>query len=300
MIELTELTKYYGNHRGIEGVNLTVPKGALFGFIGPNGAGKSTTIRTLMGLLKPTSGQGLVFGQDMVKHGQAIRKRIGYLPSEVAYYERMNSRDLLEYSGRFYGKVDQDRLKYLIDWFDLDATKSVEDLSFGNRKKVGIIQALLHRPELLILDEPTTGLDPLMQARFFQLLKEENKAGTTVFFSSHTLSEVQQFCETVAVIREGEILEVSPVDELRKKHLKQVTVRLATGGQSTQTQGNDLEGLQDVIDLHQEGHKITFQYAGQLQALFSKLASLDIDDFSMAEPSLEDIFMHYYETGEEV
>lgn len=228
-----------------------------------------------------------MFGHDMLKKGVELRRRIGYLPSEVAYYDRMTGEDLLLYSARFYGKPDKQRLNMLADWFELDTGKYIDDLSFGNKKKVGIVQALLHRPELLILDEPTSGLDPLMQSRFFQLLRQENNQGTTIFFSSHTLSEVQQFCEKVAVIRQGQVLEVSSVEELQKKHLKRVTLQCAQEVGWTAL-------LTGIHGLKVTGQRVRFHYDGALNDLFAALSQIDVQDFKMEDPTLEEIFMHYY------
>jgi ABC-2 type transport system ATP-binding protein len=204
VIEINQLTKSYGQSRGIINVSFNVEQGEIFGFIGPNGAGKSTTIRTLLSLIYPTSGSAKIFGMDHIKHATEIKKEIGYLPSEVFYYDKMRVIDLLKYSASFYKKDCTKRMKELIEIMDINPQKKIDDLSFGNKKKVGIIQGLQHEPKLVILDEPTSGLDPLMQQRFFDLLLEENKKGTTIFFSSHILSEVQRLCNRVAIIKEGQ------------------------------------------------------------------------------------------------
>ena len=191
VIEISHLTKYYAHKaRGIIDVSFDVYEGEIFGFIGPNGAGKSTTIRTLLALIYPTSGSARIFGKDCIQFGHEIRKDIGYLPSEVFYYDNMKVIDLLKYSASFYGKLDMNRLKYLAGIMDLDLTRKIDDLSYGNKKKVGIVQGLLHNPKLIILDEPTSGLDPLMQKKFFDLIREENQKGATVLMSSHILPEV--------------------------------------------------------------------------------------------------------------
>ena len=192
VIEIKELTKYYGKARGIIDVSFSVHEGEIFGFIGPNGAGKSTTIRTLLGLLYPTSGSATIFGRDCIRDGSELRRDIGYLPAEVYYYDNMKVIDLLKYSSSFYGKVDLPRIRELAGIMDLDLTRKIDDLSYGNKKKVGIVQGLLHRPKLIILDEPTSGLDPLMQKKFFELIREENKNGATVLMSSHILTEVDR------------------------------------------------------------------------------------------------------------
>jgi len=207
-IEIRGLTKYYGKNRGVEEISLDVREGEIFGFIGPNGAGKSTTIRTMLNLIFPTNGEIRIFGKDSRKDAEAIAKDIGYLPSEVFYYDDMRVKDLLQYSASFYKKDCSKRIAELSALLELDLNRKIEDLSYGNRKKVGIVQGLLHDPKLIILDEPTSGLDPLMQQKFFHLLQEENRKGKTIFFSSHILSEVQKLCHRVAIIKDGAIIKV--------------------------------------------------------------------------------------------
>lgn len=292
-IQIHGLTKYYGDIRGIENLSLQVKEGAFFGFIGPNGAGKSTTIRTLLGLIKATSGQAEILGMDFMKDRVKIMKDTGYLPSEVQLYGHLNGRELLEYTAKFYGKVDHKRIKTLSDWFDFDLTRPIDDLSFGNKKKIGIIQALIHRPKLLIMDEPTGGLDPLMQARFFELLREENDKGTSIFFSSHTLGEVQRHCKEVAVIRSGRILEVSTVDKLREKQLKKVRMRLQERADFKEVFYAQMKEV-GVYNIKVEKDIYTFDFDGNYQDLFKNLSKWDVRGFTMEEPSLEEIFMHYY------
>ncbi|MFZ2619234.1 MAG: ABC transporter ATP-binding protein, partial [Anaerolineae bacterium] len=208
VIEVSKLTKYYGKARGIEDVSFSEEEGEIFGFIGPNGAGKSTTIRLLLSLIHPTSGSAKVFGKDVVTHGPEIRRDIGYLPSEVYYYEGMKVVDLLKYSASFYNGDCTQRMHELSETMELEMNRRISDLSYGNKKKVGIVQGLLHSPKLLFLDEPTSGLDPLMQRKYFNLIREENARGVTVFFSSHILGEVQRLCTRVGIIREGSIVEI--------------------------------------------------------------------------------------------
>ena len=220
VIEIKNLTKYYGKSRGINDVSFNVEEGEIFGFIGPNGAGKSTTIRTLLALIYPTSGSATIFGKDCIKYGPEIKMEIGYLPSEVFYYDNMKVIDLLKYSASFYKKDCSKRIKELADIMDLDLKKKIDDLSFGNKKKVGIVQGLLHEPKLIILDEPTSGLDPLMQQKFFELLKEENKKGATILLSSHILGEVQKLCNRVAIIKEGKIIKLEKISTLQENNYK--------------------------------------------------------------------------------
>ena len=220
IIETSDLCKNYGNDVGIKNINLEIKEGEIFGFIGPNGAGKSTFIRTLLGLLHPSSGTAKVLGHNINNKSEQIRKKLGYLPSEVNYYDGMSSRELLEYHSGFYKNVDTNKIKTLSEIFELDLDRKIEELSFGNKKKCAIIQSVIHEPDLLILDEPTSGLDPLMQNRFFELLEEENKKGTSIFFSSHILAEVQRLCNRAAIIRKGEISALEDIQSLLEKQMK--------------------------------------------------------------------------------
>ncbi len=224
IIEVSHLTKYYGKARGIVDVSFKVEEGEIFGFIGPNGAGKSTTIRLFMSLIYPTSGEAKIFGKDCIEFGPEIRQEIGYLPSEVFYYEGMKVLDLLKYSASFYKKDCSKRMYELAELMELDLKRRIDDLSYGNKKKVGIVQGLLHQPRLIVLDEPTAGLDPLMQQKFFNLIREENKRGATVFFSSHILGEVQRLCSRVAIIKEGSIINIQDIKTLQKDNYKKIRV----------------------------------------------------------------------------
>ena len=287
-IKTNKLSKYYGKSIGIKDVSLTINKGEVFGFIGPNGSGKSTAIRTLLGFLIPTSGSATILGHDIVNEGKEIRKKIGYLPSEVHYYDEMSSRELLAYSSRFYGPENPSEIERLAELFELDLEKKITDLSFGNKKKCAIVQCLIHQPELLILDEPTAGLDPLMQNRFFELLEAENKKGTTIFFSSHILSEIQRLCDRAAIIRKGEITAVENIQDLLEKQMKKVRVVF-------KEKPNDLE--LPLGSQHEKWHdnKLNFEYVGMVKPLLHFLNQLDLIDAVLEEPDLESIFMNYYE-----
>lgn len=291
IIETVNLTKYYGKIRGVENINLTVNEGEIFGFIGPNGAGKSTTIRTLLNFLFPTSGSATIFGQDIVRHSREIRAQVGYLPGEVDYYDDMTAGELLAYSARFYDKDCAARTRELIETFDLDPNKNIHSLSLGNKKKVGIIQCLLHKPRLLILDEPTSGLDPLMQKRFFDILWEENKQGTTIFFSSHVLSEVERLCHRVAIIKNGQILKVEEIDQLRSSQFRKVRITLA----DSTPKEIDLPG---VIHSSRENGTWHLLFNGDINELVRRLAKFDLLSLWLEEPALEEVFMHYYEKEE--
>jgi ABC-2 type transport system ATP-binding protein len=289
-IETKALTKYYGKSRGMVDVDLTVREGEIFGFIGPNGAGKSTMIRTLLNFIFPTSGSGKVLGLDIIKDTKKIKSLVGYLPGEVDYYDDMSAGELLHYSGRFYNKDYKKKLQELVELLDLDLTKNIHSLSLGNKKKVAIVQALLHEPKLLILDEPTGGLDPLMQKRFFTRLQEEHKKGTTIFFSSHVLSEVQKLCNRVAIIKEGRILKVEDMETLRNKQFRNVRINFADTVPELNIPG--------ILNAHQENNTLHMFFNGDVNALVQELGEHRLDGLWLEEPTLEEVFMHYYEKEE--
>ncbi|KON67180.1 ABC transporter [Peribacillus butanolivorans] len=289
VIEIKNLTKTYGNARGIENVSFHVEEGEIFGFIGPNGAGKSTTLRTLLSIIYPTSGSATVFGKDSVQSASEIKKDIGYLPSEVFYYDRMRVKDLLNYSASFYKKDCRKRIQELAEIMDLDLSKRIDDLSYGNRKKVGIVQGLLHKPKLIILDEPTGGLDPLMQQKFFDLLKEENKKGTTILFSSHILSEVQKMCDRVAIIKEGKIIKVEKISTLKESNHKKIKVETKV---PVDVDFFDADG---VTNLEATNNTISFLFSGNINLIMRKLSEIELSNVWVDEPDLEEIFLHYYE-----
>jgi ABC-2 type transport system ATP-binding protein len=288
VIEIQNLTKTYGTSRGITDVSFEVKEGEIFGFIGPNGAGKSTTIRTLLSLIHPTSGSARIFGKDCIEAAPEIAKDIGYLPSEVFYYDNMKVIDLLKYSASFYKKDCSRRIKELAEIMDLDVSKKIDDLSLGNKKKVGIVQGLLHEPKLIILDEPTSGLDPLMQQRFFELLEAENKKGATLLFSSHILSEVQRLCDRVAIIKEGKIIQVEKISVLKENNHKKFKIETKTAVAS------DFSQLPGVSSLEKQDRIIRFLYRGDINTVMRKIAEIDITNLWIEEPDLEEIFMHYY------
>lgn len=289
VIEINQLTKYYGKARGIIEVSFNVQEGEMFGFIGPNGAGKSTTIRILLALIYPSSGSARIFGQDCIKQGPEIRSHIGYLPAEVYYYDHMRVIDLLKYSASFYKNVDNNRIYKLAEIMDLDLNRKIDDLSYGNKKKVGIVQGLLHRPRLIILDEPTGGLDPLMQQEFFNLIREENQNGATVLFSSHVLSEVQKLCSQVAIIKEGRIIGVEDIKALQKNNYKKFKIHLA------EPVSNDYFNMDGVADLNVDENSHTFLFKGDINQMIAKIHEQSISNLIVEEPALEEIFMHYYE-----
>ncbi len=288
IIEVNHLTKYYGKARGIVDVSFSVDEGEIFGFIGPNGAGKSTTIRLFCSLIYPSSGTATIFGKDCIKYGPEIRQEIGYLPSEVFYYERMKVIDLLNYSASFYKKDCTKRLHELAELMELDLHRRIDDLSYGNKKKVGIVQGLLHQPKLILLDEPTAGLDPLMQQNFFKLIREENQRGATVFFSSHILGEVQKMCARVAIIREGRVIKIEDIKTLQRDNYKKIRI----AADAIDDKRFNIAGVSNLVV---ENGAIHFFYKGDINVITKLLSERPVVDVSIEEPTLEEIFMHYYE-----
>lgn len=285
IIKTSKLTKYYGKARGIVELDLTVAQGEFFGFIGPNGAGKSTTIRILLGLIAPTSGSARIFGKDVTKEKTSILQDIGYLPSEALFYQGMKVKDVIRLSADLRKKDCASEAKELCERLQLDAARKIDDLSFGNRKKVGIVCALQHRPKLLVLDEPTSGLDPLMQKEFFDILRERNREGATILLSSHVLSEIQRNCTRAAIIREGRVIACNSVDVLSRTKAKRITVHGTVG----------LEHLSGIRDRKETNGSVTFLYSGDMGSLLRTLSSGQVDDLTVTEPDLEEVFLHYYE-----
>lgn len=286
MVEVKNLTKRYGGNLALDNVSFTIEEGSIVGFLGPNGAGKSTTIRTLLGLIGPTSGRAYIYGLDIVKQNKEILARVGYLPSEAVFYSGMRVREVLKLSADLRRKDCGEEAARLCERLQLDTSRKVEELSFGNRKKVGIVCALQHEPALLILDEPTSGLDPLMQREFFGILRERNRAGATVFLSSHILSEIQHNCTRAAIIREGRVIACDSVEALSRTTARRVSVR----GEVS------LEGLEGIRDREDSPGAVSFLYSGDMNLLLQRLAAGRVSDLSVSEPDLEEIFMHYYES----
>lgn len=286
-IETNRLTKFYGKSRGITDLDLTVSEGEFFGFIGPNGAGKSTTIRTLLGLIRPSGGSAKIFGRDIAADRNQILADIGYLPSEAVFYSGMRVREVLKLSADLRKKDCSTEAKKLCCRLDLDPSRKIQELSFGNRKKVAIVCALQHAPRLCILDEPTSGLDPLMQREFFSILQERNGQGCTVFLSSHILSEIQRNCTRAAIIREGKLIACDSVESLSRSNAKRIHIQGRT----------DLSALSDIRDVQHTENGVSFLYGGDINRLLKVLSEHLIQDLSVSEPDLEEIFMHYYTEG---
>ena len=290
-IVLNELTKHYGKHRGINNLSFSVNQGEFFGFIGPNGAGKSTTIRTLMGLIRPTGGSASIFDLDCHSKASVIARDVGYLPSENSYYKNMKVRELLQYTADLYGMDCKTKMKELADRLNLDLSRKIADLSLGNKKKVGIVSAIMTSPKLIIMDEPTSGLDPLIQQAFYDILKEENSRGATVFFSSHVLSEVQKLCDRVAILKEGQLIGIQSIKELRESGYKKVSL---SAKEAIPRDFFDLSGIANYAETADKT-SVSFMYNGNITAIIDKIHLLSLDDVLLEEPSLEEIFMHYYE-----
>lgn len=289
VIETSKLTKYYGKNRGIVDVNLSVKEGEIYGFIGPNGAGKSTMIKTLLNFIFPTGGSAKVLGFDCVAESHKIKEKTGYVPSEVHFYEDVTVSKLLDYSLSFYKSADKDYAGELAKRFDLEMKKKIGQLSLGNKKKTALVIALSISPKLLILDEPTSGLDPLMQQTFFEALREQQKRGGTVFLSSHNLDEVQNLCDRVAIIREGKIIDVKRLDELKAHHEKKITVY-------AENFPGDFIKDPEFKMVSKDKKSMIFTYNGSdANKIIFELGKIQIKDFVVEDARLSDIFMSYYE-----
>ena len=286
VLEVKKLKKYYGKIRGVEDVSLSIKKGEIYGFIGPNGAGKSTTIRTIMSLINKTSGNIYINGKELDKNDIETKKMIGYLPSEINLYDDMTVKDILNYHESFYDKDISKKRKELVKLLRLDEKKKIEDLSLGNQKKVGIVLALMHEPEILILDEATSGLDPIMQNIFYELILEEKKKGTTILYSSHILSEVSKICDTIGFIKEGKIIKEDTVENIKKDSFTYLTI-----------ESSDIDKIKKELKLKViEEHKNEAKFINNLEPdeLLNKLSKYKIDRLLIEEVTLEDLFINYY------
>ena len=291
-IEIKNLTKVYGKNRGIQDINISVKEGEIYGFIGPNGAGKSTTIKTLLNFIYSTSGEELIFGMDSVKESEKIKEYIGYVPSEVRYYDDVKVKDIIKYAQRFYPKSNKEYVDRICNELELDMNKKMGELSLGNKKKVAIAQSLINNPKLLILDEPTNGLDPLMQKKLFNILIEEKEKGNTVFLSSHNLVEVQNLCDRVCVIKEGKIVDIIEIEKSKTELKLKVTLS------SSDITDDIVLNLSDKI-LDKNGKLYTFIYSKNIDSLVKELANYKIDELLIEKENLEDAFLNYYENNKE-
>ena len=285
VLEINNLTKYYGKVKGIENLSLSLNEGEIFGLIGPNGAGKSTTIRAILNLINKTSGIVNINGKEFNKDDVETKKLIGYLPSEVSLYEDLTVKEMIDYHESYY-TTSKKRRSELIKILKLDETKKIEDLSFGNLKKLGIVLAFLHEPKILILDEPTSGLDPIMQQEFYKLLLEEKNKNTTIIYSTHILSEVSKICDRVGIIREGKLIKVENIEELCNKNMGYITIM-----------SNDIDKIikdfaikPDIIDKKTIKFPNNFEY----NDLIKKLSKYNISKLLIEDMNLEDVLLHYY------
>jgi ABC-2 type transport system ATP-binding protein len=292
VIELDRLSKRYGTARGIEDVSMTVERGEIFGFLGPNGAGKTTTIRTLLDLLHPTSGSARVFGLDSRGHALAIHARLGNLPGDFSYDPRLTGRQLLVYLAELRGMDGLGRADELAERFDAALDRPLGELSRGNRQKIGLVQAAFHDPELLVLDEPTGGLDPLMQEEFLTFVAEERERGHTVFLSSHELDEVERVCDRVGIIREGRLVAVEDVAAITARSYRRVTLEFAES-----VDPDEFRRLPGVIGLEPDGRRIAFKATGALDPVIKAAARHTLTDIELVHPTLEEVFLTYYGGG---
>lgn len=287
ILKTENLTKYYGRFRGIENVNLTLEEGEKLGFIGQNGAGKSTFIRTALGYLKPNSGKTEIFGKDILTHREEILADVGYMSSECVFYKGMKVKDVLSYSAKLRKRDCSKEAKYYCERLQLDTNKKVEQLSLGNRKKLGIICAIQHNPKLYFFDEPTSGLDPVIQKEFFDILEEKHKQGASILLSSHVLGEISRFCEKAAVIKDGHIIACDTIENFSKTGYK--IIRLA-----------DVKNMQAVCSIdgvfnpYTEGNNLTFSYSGDIKNLLGELSKAEFKDILISDPDFEESVIHYY------
>lgn len=291
-IEIKNLTKNYGVNRGIKDINISVNEGEIYGFIGPNGAGKSTTIKTILNFVYPTRGEALIFGMDSVKDSEKIKQYIGYVPSEVRYYDDVKVKDIIKYAQSFYPKSNSEYIDGICNELELDMNKKMGELSLGNKKKVAIAQSLINSPKLLILDEPTNGLDPLMQKKLFNILKEEKKKGNTVFLSSHNLNEIQNLCDRVCVIKDGNVVDIIEIEKSKDKLNLKVTLS------SSDVNEEIILNISDKI-LYKDGALYTFIYSKDVNSLLKELVNYKIDELLIEKENLEDAFLNYYENDKE-
>ena len=287
ILEVKNLTKYYGKTLGVYDISLELNNGEIFGFIGPNGAGKSTTIRSVLNLINKTSGTVLFNGKVLDKDDIDAKKQIGYLPSEVNLYDDLTVKEMLDLHESFFDDDISKRKNELIKRLKLDETKKIEELSLGNLKKIGIILAFMHEPKLLILDEPTSGLDPIMQQEFYKILLEEKEKGTTIFYSTHILSEISKVCDRVGIIKSGKLLKVEPIKDLKNKSLSYVTL--------SSIDCDKIANELNIKDVNAYDNTIIFKNTIDSNTLIKTLSKYNIEKLYIEQASIEDIFLHYYE-----
>lgn len=292
IINTSKLTKFYGKQLGIEDVDLVVQRGEVFGYLGPNGAGKTTTIRTLLDFIRPTRGSATVFDLDIRQSSVEIHRRVGYLNGELALFNDMTGEELLKYLGNLRGGLDWKYVKELAARFECDLPRRIQGLSMGNKQKLGLLQAFMHKPELLILDEPTNGLDPLMQHQFYDLLSQTKKEGRTVFLSSHILPEVEKVCDRVGIIRQGRLVTVETIEALKSHSVRQLEIHFA--GNVAKGKFSNISGIRDIVV---QDNVLTCTVIGSLDALVKAAAQFEVVNIVSREPTLEEIFLTYYNEG---
>jgi ABC-2 type transport system ATP-binding protein len=294
-IQTSKLSKDYGLGRGLFDLDLTISPQEVFGFLGPNGAGKSTTIRCLMGLIRPTQGSAHIFGLDCRRDSVAVKRKVGYMPGDVPQFGSLRGREVVAYLGGLRGNVDPGVVRKIAERFDLDLGRRFREYSSGNKKKLGILLAFMHRPELLILDEPTGGLDPLNQQEFYKLVAETRDAGATVFLSSHILSEVEHVCDRVGIIRSGRLVKVAELDEIHSIRLHRLELEFAPGTHVPEKAIRAAAGVEDVVV---DDHKVTCTVKGPFDPLLKALKGATVTNLVSHEPSLEEVFLTYYRSDE--
>jgi len=292
VIETEALSVYYGRHRGILDVDLRIEDGEVFGFLGPNGAGKTTTQRVLMDVIRPTAGKAFMFGKDCQKEGVAIRNRVGYLPGELSLYENMKASQFFKmYFSLQKSNTDSRYWQKLADRLELDTSRKIRELSRGNRQKVGVVAAFMNKPDLLILDEPTSGLDPLMQQTVMEIVREANQNGSTVFFSSHILSEVQTACDRVGIIREGQLVATERVEDMIRQQFKRLRISF------DKLPPADAFAMEGVEELDRDEQSVQLEIRENLSQVMEAAVPFGINDIDTITVTLEEIFLAYYGKG---
>ena len=287
ILKIENLTKYYGKVLGVKNLSLELEQGEVFGFIGPNGAGKSTTLRSIMNLINKTEGKVYVDGQEFTKNSIELKKHIGYLPSEIHLYDDLTVGKMLDYHESYYRIDSKERRNELVKRLNLNESKKIEDLSLGNLKKLGIILALIHNPKILILDEPTSGLDPIMQQEFFEILKEEKVKGTTILYSTHILNEVSKICDRIGIIKEGTLIKVEKIEDIKNSVSKKV-IKITS---------NEIDEIINELNIEiitRENNSIKFKNNLEIDEMLKKLSKFKILDLLIEEESMEEVLLNYY------
>ena len=290
-IRTSRLTKDYGGGRGLFDLELRIAAQELFGYLGPNGAGKTTTIRLLMGMIRPTSGSAWIFGLDSVRESVAVKRKVGYLPGDLPHFGSLRGDEVVAYLGGMRGGVEPARVRAIAERFDLDLSRRYREYSGGNKQKLAILLAFMHRPELLILDEPTSGLDPLNQQQFYALLREARDEGATIFLSSHVLSEVQRVCDRVGIVREGRLVQLAQMDELRRIQVHHVEITFGESAVVPEAAIRDAQGVEDVTVTEQH---VTCTVRGDFDALLRAIGAARVVELISTEPSLEEVFLSHF------